>query len=84
MEQNRKLHLMQLEWKPGCEEGKCLAGKAATALKVKTKPGAEGEWNAGKTTTVKKEARPRNQIKPHIFAARLQHALHHPRPMKCM
>lgn len=53
---------MQLEWKSGLEEGKCLAGKAATALKVKTQPGAEGEWNAGKTSTVKKEARPRNQI----------------------
>lgn len=53
---------MQLEWKSGLEEGKCLAGKAVTALKVKTQPGAEGEWNAGKTSTVKKEARPRNQI----------------------
>lgn len=34
---------MQLELEPGFEGGKCLAGKAATALKVKTKHSAEGQ-----------------------------------------
>lgn len=34
---------MQLEQEPEFEGGKCLAGKAATALKVRNKPGAEGE-----------------------------------------
>lgn len=33
---------MQLELEPGFE-GECLAGRAATALKVRNKPGAEGE-----------------------------------------
>lgn len=33
---------MQLELEPGLE-GECLAGKVATALKVRNKPGAEGE-----------------------------------------
>lgn len=34
---------MQLELEPGFEGGKCLAGKAATALKVRSKPSGEGE-----------------------------------------
>lgn len=38
-----------------------MAGKAARALKVRSKPGAEGEWSTGKTKTVEKEIRPRNQ-----------------------
>lgn len=38
-----------------------MAGKTATALKVRNKPGVEGEWNTGKTRTAEKEIRPRNQ-----------------------
>lgn len=78
MGQNRKLHLRQLELEPGFEGRKRLAGKAAIALKVRNKCGAEGEWNTGKMSTVKKEIRPRNQRT--IIHTCLQYALQHTRP----
>lgn len=43
MGQKRKAHLMRLEWQPGFEGGKYLAGKVAAVLKVKGKPGPEAE-----------------------------------------
>ena len=45
MGQKRKAHLMQLEWQPGFEGGKYLAGKVAAVLKVKGKRSAEAEWD---------------------------------------